>query len=139
MTNQTANTADTLDVAIDAVLQSMAQESDHTSDTYQTLTERLATLYKMKEIELSAAIKREEIKLQDDKLANDVINDAKANALKEEELNQKQQELDNFRRVSMTTIVTIGANLVTILAILKHEQTNVITSKALSFVGKMIK
>jgi hypothetical protein len=36
--------------------------------------------------------------------------------------------------VSKETLVTVGANLVGILLIIKHEHVNVITSKALNFV-----
>ncbi len=41
------------------------------------------------------------------------------------------------RRISPDTLATIGANLLGIAMILKHEQFNVITSKAIGFVSKL--
>jgi uncharacterized protein YbaP (TraB family) len=41
---------------------------------------------------------------------------------------------DRPSSVSKETLVTVGANLLGIFMIIKHEHVNVITSKALSFV-----
>jgi hypothetical protein len=45
-------------------------------------------------------------------------------------LDKKEQS----RSVSKDTLATVGANLLGIFMILKHERVNVITSKALNFV-----
>lgn len=41
------------------------------------------------------------------------------------------------RRVSADVLATIGANLLGIVIIVKHEQANVIASKALGFIQKL--
>lgn len=46
-------------------------------------------------------------------------------------------KLTPSKRVSPDAMATIAGNLVGILMILSHERAHVITSKALSFVGKL--
>jgi hypothetical protein len=46
----------------------------------------------------------------------------------------KMKEEDKPASISPDTLLMVGANLVSIVLIIKHEQFNVITSKALSFV-----
>lgn len=48
----------------------------------------------------------------------------------------KLKEIDKPERVSKETLALIAANLLGIILILGHEQTNVVTSKALNFVFK---
>lgn len=52
---------------------------------------------------------------------------------------EKLMELTNKRSssVSKETLVNVGANLLGILMIIKHEHVNVIASKALSFVPRL--
>jgi len=50
---------------------------------------------------------------------------------------ERIHEMMNVRKsspVSRETLITVGANLLGILLIIKHEDVNVITSKALGFV-----
>lgn len=49
-------------------------------------------------------------------------------------LNQMKNE--NSNQISSDTLATIGANLVGILLIIRHEHVNVITSRALNMVTK---
>lgn len=49
----------------------------------------------------------------------------------------KLKETSSPKRVSADTVALIGGNLAGILIIVFHERANVITSKALSFVGKL--
>lgn len=48
----------------------------------------------------------------------------------------KLKEIESPKRVSPDTMLLVGANLVGILLIIRHEEVNVVTSKALSFVMK---
>ena len=47
---------------------------------------------------------------------------------------QKLKEIESPKRISPDTALTVGANLLGIVLIIRHEQLNVVTSKALSFV-----
>lgn len=47
------------------------------------------------------------------------------------------KDQESPKRVSPDTLVTVGANLLGVLVIIKHEQVNVITSKALAFLPKI--
>lgn len=49
----------------------------------------------------------------------------------------KLRELNKPKQLDPNIILTVGANLIGILAILHHEQANVIASKALGFVMKL--
>ena len=73
--------------------------------------------------------------LQDELDAYDVSSKEYADVLKQLEL---LYELDKKVKVSIdpNTALVVAGNLLGILAILKHEQFNVITSKAMSFVIK---
>jgi hypothetical protein len=46
----------------------------------------------------------------------------------------EMKERERSSSISKDTLATVGANLLGILMIIKHERVNVITSKALSFV-----
>lgn len=48
----------------------------------------------------------------------------------------KDREHTNRFRVSGDTLVVVGANLLGIVLILNYEKLNVVTSKALGFIGK---
>jgi hypothetical protein len=48
----------------------------------------------------------------------------------------KLKEVDSRKRVSPDTLINVAANLIGILIIVKHEQVNVISSKALAFIRK---
>lgn len=47
-----------------------------------------------------------------------------------------QKEKIPSRRISPDTLLTVSANLLGIVVIVGHERANVITSKALGFLGK---
>lgn len=64
----------------------------------------------------------------DDEYANMVKQLGKLHTMKVEETRP---------RVSPDTLITVAANLVGILIIVAHEQTHVLTSKALNFVMKL--
>jgi hypothetical protein len=49
----------------------------------------------------------------------------------------KLKELDKPQRVSADTWALIGGNLLGIMLIVGHERAHVVTSKALTFVGKL--
>jgi hypothetical protein len=49
---------------------------------------------------------------------------------------QRIKENESKKSVSRETMLVVGANLLGILLIIKHENVNVITSKALGFVLK---
>lgn len=59
--------------------------------------------------------------------------------LKEKEHQQRQEELDNQRRISPTTVLTVAANILAIVMIIGHERTGILKSTALSFVPKAFK
>lgn len=134
-----STTADALDVVMHAVLTSMSEMDDQTTEEFDKLNDQLVKLYKMKEIENTYELKNEELILQSANAETARQQKERDQDLENEKLRQSQQDLDNFDRVSRTTIVAAAVNIAGIVAILKHEQLNVITTKALGFVGKMIK
>lgn len=50
---------------------------------------------------------------------------------------KKLQANHSQKQISPDTLIIVGGNLVGILIIVMHERANVITSKALSFAGKL--
>lgn len=157
MPDQTNPLIKDLESELAKLLEEMKKEADKTGENYKKLNERLTALWKLKEVETTAAIKREELrhkqeelrskeaqetrehKLKTDQSEADAKQKDREHDLKAEELKQKQQDLDNFSRVSAGTIVTAAVNLAGLLAILNHERAAVITSKAFGFVGKLTK
>lgn len=136
MTTNVNATAPTLNDAIDRALESLATYNPE-SDTYATVVDQLTKLYQMKKIENDCALKHKELIIQENKVLEEIVLDGKNLHLKDRELDQKQEELDNFNRVSMTTWATIGANIIGIVAIMSHERTHIIATKALGFVSKL--
>lgn len=57
--------------------------------------------------------------------------------LNDVEIGLKRKQIDLLDRVSLDTWVIVGANLLGILVIIGYERTNVLTSKALSFLSKL--
>jgi ribosomal protein S25 len=49
------------------------------------------------------------------------------------------KEVDSKRKVSPDTLATVLGNLIGIALIIRHERENVLTSKALTFVQKLIR
>jgi hypothetical protein len=49
----------------------------------------------------------------------------------------KLQERNASKRISPDTLLIVGGNILGIVIIVAHERANVITSKALSFAGKL--
>jgi hypothetical protein len=136
MTTQNNAATHTLDDAIQSAFNSLAQD-DPTTDDYTKVVDNLTKLYKMKEIENTHCIKLEENTLKGGELAFERKQKLAENAHKETELSLKQQELDNFNRVSLATVATIVANLAGIAVIMSHERTHIIATKALGFVSKL--
>lgn len=146
-----------LETEIGDVLTQMANRSAKHDEEYKNLNDRLVALWKLKEVETNAAIKREElaqkeaelrsnekIKNREHQLKEEELHDNKERTTREgdqkdEDLKQKQEDLNNFNRVSASTIVNAAVHLVTILTIIRHEQFNNISTKALGFVGKLTK
>jgi hypothetical protein len=52
------------------------------------------------------------------------------------QLHKMKEEEERTSSVSKDTLAVVGANLLGILMIIKHENVNVITTKAMSFVMK---
>jgi len=50
----------------------------------------------------------------------------------------KLKEVDSKRKISPDTLATVLGNLIGIALIIRHERENVITSKALAFVQRLI-
>ena len=50
---------------------------------------------------------------------------------------KKLQEREAPKRISPDTLLIVGGNILGIVIIVAHERANVITSKALSFAGKL--
>jgi len=72
------------------------------------------------------------------KLAEVGLHDEQADAiLTRIEKLHKMNTAERNHRVSPDTMVSVAANLVGIVLIIKHEHLNVITSKAMSFVPKL--
>lgn len=66
--------------------------------------------------------------------AETIFSEEYAQALNVVERLHKMIDKDKPSSVSKDTLITVAANLVGILLIIKHENVNVITSKALGFV-----
>lgn len=70
-------------------------------------------------------------------MQDEEVHSQKYNALLEQLSKlQKIRQEEKPDRASMNTMLTVGANLLGIALIIKHEDVNVITSKALSFIVK---
>jgi len=103
---------------------------------------------KEKEFEATHNLKKDEFKLKHTQAQNDLNQKLDESNLKREahesdlkiknlEFEEKQEKRDHpWRKISPETLVLIGANLAGIALIIGHEKLNVITSKALGFVGK---
>lgn len=70
--------------------------------------------------------------LRGEQLSTDEYNDALENLIKLENVRDKQKS----SQISKDTIAIVGANLVGILLVIRHEHVNVITSKAMNMVQK---
>ena len=122
MNTKTNDIAPTLEETIERAFASL-ENDDPTTDDYEKVVDQLTKLYKMKEIEYAYEIKTREL---------DAANDQKA-----AENDLKQQELNNFDRLSKAQLATILANLAGIAVIMTHERTHIIVTKALGFVSKL--
>ena len=76
-----------------------------------------------------------------------VLQELKGEEPETEKYNQMRTQLTELyairnetrsRRVSPDTLATIGANLLGIGIIVGHERTHIVTSKALSFIKKLV-
>lgn len=148
----------TLNDLIDTMIDAMADETPGT-DEYTKLAAQLIQLYKAKELEFNIQLKEiETLGNQNEKELKllQTENDMReANRLKRDELDlrstettsncelkraetiTKMAEYEDRRRVSSDTLALIAANIAGIVLIIGHERINVVTSKALSFVGKL--
>lgn len=126
-TNDTA--APTLDETIDAALRSLAQD-DAVSDDYEKVVDQLAKLYKMKQIEEEINLKNRELDIKEAEMQLD-------DEVKRQEINLKQEDLDNFNRLSKAQLATILANLAGIGVIMTHERTHIIVTKAFGLLSKL--
>lgn len=123
------NEVSKLEGAIDRLL-TMMSEVDCTSEEYATMTNHLAKLYKMLEIEELLGFKEIE--------AIAKRREADANCeLRNAETALKTRELLNPRRVSPDTLILVAGNLIGIVIILGYEKANIITSRAMNFVMKL--
>jgi hypothetical protein len=68
--------------------------------------------------------------------SQEIDSDDYAKALKHLSELHKMKEAEKPSRVSPDTMLTVGANLVGILLIIRHEHVNVISSKAMSTLMK---
>lgn len=85
---------------------------------------------KEKELLINQALKENELLLRQQEI------DANCN-LKAAEASYKEKESEDFRRVKPETLALIAANIAGIVLVIGHERINVITSKALGFIGKL--
>lgn len=129
------------------------------TEEYAACVDQLNKLYKAKEIDLNLKLKELELLGKQNDL--EIVHKQKEKellinqALKENELVLRQQEIDancrlkdveasykekeseDFRRVKPETLALIAANIAGIVLVIGHERINVITSKALGFIGKL--
>lgn len=94
-------------------------------DGYHTTLNRISELYKLK---FDAANIRLEAQQHDDKHTLEVV------------VAEHQLDLDArpfYKRVDPNTALTVAGNLLVGLAVVKYEQTGVISSKVMSFMKKI--
>lgn len=92
---------------------------------YQTTVDQLSKLYKLKHDVATLSLQA-----QKDHAAHQLASDQ--NAWQEE-----QEARPFFKRVDPNTALTVAGNLFIGLAVIKYEQTGVISSKVMSFMKKI--
>lgn len=113
-----------LDEAIASAHSDLANYGAET-DEYQKAVDQLSKLYKLRNDNLQS--------FQDAQLAEAThMLQADAQAYSEE-----QDELPFYRRVDPNTVLTVAGNILIGLAVIKYEQTGVISSKVMSFMKKI--
>lgn len=83
------------------------------------------------------ALERTILELEKDMQTRDGDSEEYATMLNRLERLYKLKEKNAPKRVSPDTLIVVGGNLVGILIIVAYEHGHVITSKALSFAGKL--
>lgn len=95
------------------------------TEEYQSAVDNLSKLYKLKhdtaKLLLDAKLSDDQHQLEVDKFEHQLDADA----------------LPFYKRVDPNTVVTVAGNLLVAYAIIKYEQTGVITTKAMSFMRKI--
>lgn len=87
--------------------------------------------------ETQAALDRTIIELQNDMQTRDADSDEYATMLNRLERLQKLKKPRFFEKISPDTMIIVAGNLVGIVIIVAYEHSHVVTSKALSFAGKL--
>lgn len=98
---------------------------DPTDDEYQKTMNQLSKLYALQNQTAQLTLQAQ------NQFATHQL-DCDKNAWKEE-----QDELPFYKRVDPNTLLTVAANIAVALAVIKYEQTGVISTKVLSFMRKI--
>lgn len=137
------------------------QDHNPTSDEYAAIVKQLTELYKLHKLEgelylaqqadarrdLESEVERRQKITDINKTNADMRRDAETlpvdldntradSRLKNAEANAQEKENSRKWRVSQDVAMTAAANIVAILVIVGYERGHVLTSKALSFIGK---
>ena len=94
-------------------------------------------MFSRKKTEEQAALEATSKDLETQMLTFDPDSDEYGTLLNRLERLKKLQASNSPKQISPDTLIIVGGNLVGILIIVMHERANVITSKALSFAGKL--
>jgi hypothetical protein len=113
-----------LDAAIAAAFSDLSQ-LNASGDAYQTAVDNLSKLYALKNNTAQLTLQIEQASAAQ-QLAND------QNTWQEE-----QESRPFYARVDPNTVLTVAGNILIGLAVIKYEQTGVISSKVMSFMRKI--
>lgn len=119
---------DTEDTALDEAIASAfadLKSFDADSEDYQTTVDQISKLYKLKNDAAQLSLQA-----QQSHAAHQLACDQ--NAWQEE-----QDQRPFYKRVSPDTALIVAGNLVVGLAVIKYEQTGVISSKVMTFMRKL--
>lgn len=104
-----------------------------------TKTKLIDAHNKTAESALNRRIKEAEAELKEAEAEGKKAEDELNRRIKEAEAKIKEEEFRTRNRPKPETLALIGANLASIILIIRHEETNMITTKAFGLLNKLLK
>lgn len=127
--------AEALNARIMKLLETL-EKVDGSTEEYTKITSNLVKLLELKDRILKTGNESNKIENENAKAMNDNIREHRKIDLDREKFEAEQEKTRSWKP-SPDAIISGAVSLIGILAILHHEKLNVVSSKALGFVGRM--